>query len=157
MTHDRLFTSRPPATCLLICLFASPLLISTGCSQQDDRRMQPTVPATVEVFHHGAPLKDCQVVLHPVAKEATPHRRALPNGHTDAQGKTQLTSYIANDGAAEGDYVVTLMCKPVIGEEDGEPKYGPDKFAGKYASSKTSPLRGTIQKDNPAPLRLNAE
>ncbi|MCE9555037.1 MAG: hypothetical protein K8T91_16920, partial [Planctomycetes bacterium] len=88
---------------LLSCMTAGIFIMATGCGNTDAKRMQPTVPTAVQVFYKGKPVSDCQVILHPVVEESTPLRRVLPNGQTDAEGRAQLTSYIANDGAPEGE------------------------------------------------------
>jgi hypothetical protein len=118
--------------------------------------MQETAPATVQVLRGGVPVDGCLVVLHPVTPCPGSLRPVSPSGMTKADGTATLVSYMAGDGAPEGDYVVTLLWRPVLGKEGDEVLYGPDKFAGRFAAAANSPLRCRVKKGEAAPIRIDA-
>jgi hypothetical protein len=98
-----------------------------------------------KVLVDGQPAKDCQVSFHRMtgAQLATP---ATPSGVTDDNGEFQLTSYVTNDGAPEGEYVVKIEWRERSGitKSDFE---GPDRLGGDYASvEKNRTMKGfTVQ------------
>ncbi|MCE9548370.1 MAG: hypothetical protein K8T25_23090 [Planctomycetia bacterium] len=129
----------------------------SGCSKVDDQRKQVTLPTTVQVLQKGTPVADCQVILHPIDPDKVTLRPVLPNGKTGPDGTATLTSYMANDGAPPGEYVVTLICKPAAGEKDGETEYAADKFEGRYADVKKSTIHSTVKPGETSPIRIEAE
>src|SRR5437764_15025117 len=79
------------------------LMAVAACGGKDPK----AYPVSGKVLVNGQPAKDCQVTLVRTGgpELATP---ATPNGVTDEDGEFKLTSYTVNDGAPEGDYVVTI-------------------------------------------------
>ena len=72
---------------------------------------------------------------------------ATPQAVTDTNGEFHLTSYNADDGAPDGDYVVTIEWRERTGlmKQDFE---GPDRLGGAYAKmEKTKSMPGFVVKD----------
>jgi hypothetical protein len=81
--------------------FSVVFLVSFGGCNPSDRK--PTAKVSVEVLHKGKPV-DGAVVTSAIANESPP---AI--GTTDANGKCELSSYEASDGALIGTHAVTVM------------------------------------------------
>src|SRR4051794_41077394 len=84
-----------------------------GCGSSNELKHPSTVPTKIEVFYQQKPLVGARVVLHPV-QEPDPEsiRRYRPHGVVQEDGSASLTSFITDDGAPAGDYIVTLS-KPL--------------------------------------------
>ncbi len=128
----------------------------------------PVAPVTLKVFHNGQPLKDGQVFFHPVKSgRILLHRMkddsgawiALPQGVVASDGSATLTSYKADDGAPDGDYVVTVVWKLPLpqDEQSSDEERGPDQFVGRYADPATSNIRVTIAKGAATPSKIDLE
>jgi hypothetical protein len=109
--------------------FAFAMIAVTSCG---DGKYPKTHAVKGKVLVDGQPAKDCQVSFHRLSgpQLATP---ATPSGVTDDNGVFQLTSYVAEDGAPEGEYVVKIEWR----ERSGITKSdfdGPDRLGGDYAN-----------------------
>jgi hypothetical protein len=114
------------------------LLAITSCGEG---KFPKTYPVKGKVLVDGQPAKDCQVSLHRVSGGAL-SPPATPNGLTDENGEFQLTSYAANDGAPEGEYVVTIEWRERSGIAQADFD-GPDRLGGDYANiEKNKTLKG---------------
>jgi hypothetical protein len=103
-------------------------------------------------MHKGEPCKGAMVIFHPVGQDGPTVIR--PSGIVADDGTFYLTSdpRQPGDGAAPGDYVVTIIWnapppapkgKMTMG---GESKGGEvDRLEGKYRDHKTSPLKVTVK------------
>ncbi len=117
-------------------------LFLAGCGEQEPEPF----PVTGTLLIGGQPAEGAMVRFHPV--NAGPDS-VRPFGMVDAEGRFQLTSQVANDGAMPGDYKVTVEWRP--------PKFrpsapdGPDRLQGRYANPETSQISVTIQ-DQPTTL-----
>jgi len=110
----------------------------SGCGSSETAERLPVHPVAGTIKFGGERLEGAFVVLHPV-EGSDP--RALPaRGYVDAQGNFRVTTYEANDGAAVGQYVVTVVHTPLI-ERDGDKVAGPNVLPAKYATSATSELK----------------
>ncbi|HZT81030.1 MAG TPA: metallophosphoesterase [Gemmataceae bacterium] len=99
---------------------------------------KPTHPARGKVLFEGMPTPGAYVVLSPVEGKGV---RA--DSLVEADGSFTLSTYTANDGAAEGEYTVTIVWrKPML---DAEGKPGPNLLPARYADAKTSGLKATIK------------
>jgi len=119
-----------PAGLALRTAVAFALLAATSCG---DGKFPKTYAVKGKVLVDGQPAKDCQVSLHRASgpQLSTP---ATPSGVTDDNGEFQLTSYVANDGAPEGEYVVKIEWR----ERSGIAKSdfdGTDRLGGDYANT----------------------
>src|SRR5262245_41709247 len=125
-------------------------LLLCGCS--GGAKQPKTVPVTGQVLFEGAPLPRAEVVFVPVgATEDTPR----PNAITDAEGRFTPTTFSARDGAPEGDYVVLVAYRPIVGKGD-EATTGPNVLPPRFADPQHSPLRIHVSKSSSElePLRV---
>jgi hypothetical protein len=89
---------------------------------------------------------DATIHFHPV-DESRPPAFATVQG----DGSYELSTYAEDDGAAAGDYLVTINW---IREEkiDDEVVTSPDKLGGRYARKESSGLKATIgEEENEVP------
>lgn len=108
------------------------LLCAIGCSQST---RLPVHPVEGQLNFQGKPLANALVVLHP---RDTSDPRLLPaTAKTDAAGKFQLTTYEKGDGAASGEFTLTVQCYRLIKNGGGfEP--GPNILPAKFAQAESS-------------------
>jgi hypothetical protein len=105
-----------------------------------------------QVFFRGKPATGALVLLHPV--NAADSQAAHPHGQVDQDGVFVLSTYGAKDGAAAGDYVVTIDWRRLLPGRGGQ---GPSVLPPKYGNPKQSPLRATVQAEsnNLPPFQLD--
>lgn len=119
------------------------LLLLGGCSgnmMPADR--QPVFPVTGKLTYQGIPMKGAVITFH------EPSQRKTAQGVADDQGAYWLTTYLTGDGAAAGDYVVTIHWpdeKFKAPANDPDPALAPDVLRNVYTSAKTSTLKATVQ------------
>jgi hypothetical protein len=118
-----------------------------GCKARDGG--PPCYPVRGTVLYRGQPAANADVFFHPVG--AADARAPRPHAKADARGEFRLTTRRLNDGAPEGEYVVTVFWAAAEGVE--EP---PDRLGGRYANPKTSSLRVRVRPGDNAldPFRL---
>ena len=63
-----------------------------------------------------------------------------PRAAVQPDGTFALTSYSSNDGAAPGEYVLTITWHKTIKRPNGEPDLGPNLLPTQYEKAKTSPV-----------------
>jgi hypothetical protein len=107
---------------------ATALLFLTSCGGTDLRKTFP-VGGTVTVDGKPAPA-GVVVSLHPQFPEAD-RLPIHPRGATDETGRFKITTYNSNDGAPEGEYVVTVEWLQRLGPMSSH--FGNDKFGGAFA------------------------
>lgn len=74
---------------------------------------------------------------------------------TDDAGAFSLTTAVAGDGIADGQYAVVCHWYESCEVKDGENIFGgEDRLGDKYGDNKRTPLRVTIQKNQKDPLRI---
>ena len=96
-------------------------------------------PVHGEVFFDDTPAVGAVVHFHPVnIKECAP-----AFGEVDEFGSFRLSTRASNDGAAPGDYLVSINWRK---EErvDGELVFGPNRLGERYSKPTTSALKVTI-------------
>lgn len=100
------------------------------------------IPVTGEVFVDGQPVKDIFVYLIPagskIPKDEPPQHRGL----TKEDGSFAISTYMENDGAPAGDYVVCLEWLRY--KKTGSQWIGPDKFGKKYLDPEKSEFKVTV-------------
>jgi len=109
-------------------------LVGAGCSKPASH--VPVHPVAGVIKFQGQPAAGAFVALQAKnAVEGTPCPRA-----TVAQdGTFRLSTFSGNDGAPEGDYVLTVQWRKPI-RQDGELVGGPNVIPQKYAAASTSDL-----------------
>lgn len=107
---------------LLICFS---LIGFAGCDAgSSDTGPVAVQPVTGQILYDGKPAVNVRVTLVPIDAPSPPRIPQYPHGMTDAEGKFQLTTYAANDGAPEGGYQVVLDSTKAnnvenVGSEEG--------------------------------------
>ncbi len=101
---------------------------------------RPTHPTTAKVVFNGRSVPGAFVVFTPKGKPAT---GARADGLTGPDGTVRLTTYTAFDGAALGDYAVTVVLRQPYWSADG--RLGANKLPPRYASAATTPLEATVR------------
>lgn len=120
-----------------------------GCSDQSDQL--PVVPVKGVLVYKGQPLENALLTFHPV--DRTDPRRITARATTTAEGKFELSTHYANDGAAEGEYSVTVECYKLVGGKGcWEP--GPNILPPKYSSPQSSDIKVSVSKDNATEKRI---
>ncbi len=139
-------------------ILVTSLIVVAGCS--GGKKDKPkTVPVSGTVMYKGKPIEGVQVTF--MAEGAS---RAA-TGITDSEGKFQLSTFGANDGAVVGVHTITVV-KPTSGgaevsEDDLEAqakmyqemqkksKNEKSPIPEKYSNPQTSNLKETVTEDGP--------
>ena len=103
-------------------------LVLPSCGGSDLRKTYP-VTGTLTVDGKPAPA-GVVVSLHPQFTE-TDRLPIHPRGATDDAGRFTITTYNTDDGAPEGEYVVTVEWLQRLGPMS--PHFGNDIFGGAFA------------------------
>ena len=110
------------------------LIFSGGCGQSAPPA-RTVYPVLGKVELNGKPTAGAVVTLHPKGATNTPPARA----EVKPDGTFVAGTYEASDGAAEGDYVVTVeWFKPVLKRDDYV--MGPNLVPAKYSVPQTSQI-----------------
>jgi hypothetical protein len=148
MRHPSTFRAPHAALRLTVALAAIALASCGG-----GRNFPKVYPVKGKILVNGQPAHDCQIFLSRTSAEslAVP---ATPQAVTDKNGEFQITSYHSNDGAPEGEYVVTIEWRERSGIMKQEFE-GVDLLGGAYAKvEKTRSLPGFVVKVERQPLEL---
>jgi hypothetical protein len=110
-------------------------VLSVGCGKSENRI--PVHPVTGAIQFRGQPAAGAFVSLHPKSAVAgVPNPRAT----VAKDGSFVFTTYDGNDGAPEGDYVLTVQWyRPV--RQGNDLVGGPNVLPAKYASVRTSDVQ----------------
>ncbi|OWK34997.1 hypothetical protein FRUB_09839 [Fimbriiglobus ruber] len=119
-------------------LFAS---LSGGCERVNRLKVYPV---RGEVTVDGKPAAGARIFFHPEANLADP-RALRPIAIVEADGSFRLTTYLANDGAPAGEYVVTVTWPTKAGADE---EISGDRLKYAYADAKKSKLRVTVKAGN---------
>lgn len=122
--------------CAAVALIALPLV---GCGRGEKNHVA-VHPVQGAIKFRGQPIAGAFVSLSPTnPTEGVPAPRAT----VGPDGSFAVTTYNGNDGAPEGEYVLTVQWYRPI-RQDNELVGGPNVLPAKYASAKTSDLRITV-------------
>ena len=106
-----------------------------GCGRGAAGR--PQYPVHGKVVSQGTPAAGAIVVFHPVNQ---PKRaRFPPRGKTDKDGVFFVGSRLSNDGAAEGDYDVTLIWPEEQDPQNPAENTPPDRLEKRYDDVLSTP------------------
>jgi hypothetical protein len=120
-----------------------------GCGQPGD----PLVPVSGRVLVDGKPAAGAAIAFHPSDAANGTH----PVAQVDANGDFRLTTIRSGDGAAPGDYRVTLtwyVSPPRKKGVEGEESPVRNLIPAKYARTESTPLTATIHADANEPVRI---
>jgi len=127
-----------------------------GCSGGDPAGRVAVHPARGRVLYRGKPLADALVVFRPEATAAGPAGAGVPQptGRTDAEGNFLLHTYLGDDGAPAGPYLVGVTVSPAFSETrnvmrkdaaEPVPRAVADAVAARYADPGRSGLKAEIK------------
>jgi hypothetical protein len=125
--------NRTIARLALLSLALVPLACSSNGAQI------PVFPVRGEVFVGGKPADGAVVHLHPRDPLKCPPAYAT----VKPDGSFKTTTYRDDDGAAAGDYVVTVVWRPERKDEN-ETIVGPDRLRDRYSQPGKSALKATV-------------
>jgi hypothetical protein len=119
--------------CACVAVFALATLMITGCGGDEAGRV-PVHPLVGSIQFRGQPAAGAFVSLHP--KSGSPIA-PNPSATVGPDGKFAFTTYDGQDGAPEGDYVLTVQWyKPI--RHGNDVVGGPNVLPAKYAKPRTS-------------------
>jgi hypothetical protein len=121
----------------------------TGCGKSDE----VLVPISGRVTVNGKPATGAAVVFHPVDGANGTH----PVAQVEANGEFHLTTIRSGDGAAPGNYRVTLTWYVTPPRKKGvEGEEGPVRnlIPNKYARVESTPIGTTVRPEGNNPLRI---
>lgn len=133
-------------------VLASLLALSALSCSGDGRT--PVYPVKGQVHYKGKPAASAMVVFHKVGED---DKRAIkPFATAGPDGAFQLSYYNANDGAPEGEYVVTIVWPTPPPANSPDLEAGPDRLKGRYADPAKSKWRMRVEKKENVlePLRI---
>jgi hypothetical protein len=122
-----------------VCL-AGLALLGDGCNAHPDRL--PVYPVRGKVLYQGQPAAGAYVSFHPADPDAK--LPVGPRAVVGGDGSFVLSTYVKEDGAPAGDYVVTVEWRKPVRRPDGETEPGPNLLPPRYQTPKTSGLRATV-------------
>jgi hypothetical protein len=113
----------------VLALFLTPL---AGCGSGQPSAPQHSVHGKVQ--SRGQPAAGAIVVLHPLNKADA--RRFPPRGKAGKDGTFVIGSRLADDGAAEGDYAVTILWPEEPSAKTAPGDTPPDRLKRRYNDPK---------------------
>jgi hypothetical protein len=108
----------------------------------------PVFPVSGKVSFQGKSPAGARVVLFPATKSGAGAVGVAPTGEVKSDGTFAVSSYDADDGAPEGEYVATIQWNKYDEKLGG---FGPNVIPKKYATAATSPVRVSV-KGGPATI-----
>jgi len=137
---------------LITLLAAVGTLTLASCGGDDFKKV---TPVSGRVTVDGQPAADCMVYLYRTFDDDRPHR-VSPLAVCAADGSFKVTSYLTDDGAPPGEYVIGFEWRErsgVLGNQyDGADRLG-GAYANKDLKAATPPFRFQV---GTAPLALPA-
>jgi hypothetical protein len=125
-------------------------MAAAGCSRSADR----PVPVSGRVLVDGKPAVGATVVFHPQGQTTA----AKPVGTVDANGEFRLTTAAANDGAAPGDYKVTVAwyvsTPPRKRAAEGDEPPPRNQLPEKFTKPEATPLRVAVSREQTEPVTI---
>ena len=117
------------------------VLLAAGCSAGEAGRV-PVHPVKGTVTAaDGKPAEGALVVLNPFTPNGGP---AVPSGKVGADGTFAISTHAPGDGAAAGEYAVTVTW-PLPPKPDSDDAYnGPDRLKGRFADPKKPVRKVTV-------------
>jgi hypothetical protein len=125
----------------LLAAAAALALVAASCGGP---KRKPTYPTEGTLLIGGKPAGGVTVFLYSTDPAETEPTR--PYATTNPDGTFSLTTSAANDGAPEGEYVVTVIYEPLDSPLARAKRAKPPPFDKKYSDPKSSPLRVRVEK-----------
>lgn len=112
-----------------------------GCSSGEPNRVPVHVVKGTVTLADGKPADGALVLLNPVSPNGGP---SVPSGMVGTDGTFAITSYAAGDGAAAGEYAVTVVWPAVPRDDSDDAHNGPDRLKDRFADPKKPVRRITV-------------
>ena len=132
------------------------VLENVGCrkvetSEEALKRLVPNAAATTKISGKvtidGAPVAhDVWVTLHPTDSA----NKLRPRGQTDERGNFTIGTFMKDDGAAKGDYKITIEW--LTFSKRAKDWEGPDKLKNQFSNPATTPHEISVTDDKPIVL-----
>ena len=123
-----------------------------GCGEKPTNET-PVYPVQGCLLVDGMPAAGAKIALH--RADTTDDRGHFPRATVDKDGTFRLSTFVHEDGAPAGEYIVTVRWpdpKVVVRDPYGESEeVPPDLLNGRFATPRASNLRITVPKQ---PTRL---
>ncbi len=113
------------------------LVVTLGCGRSADAERVRTHPTQGQLTYDGQPIPGAFIVLHP--KGASDSRVKPARASVGSDGKFIVSTYDAGDGAASGEYAVTVEWYRLVKNGDSS-QPGPNVLPLRYASPQTTDL-----------------
>jgi hypothetical protein len=132
-------------------VLAVAVVLPLGCGSGSDKGL---VPLSGSVFVQGRPAAGATVVFHPLAvltasppttRDANVAPVPFPTAVVAEDGSFKLTTFSAGDGAAPGQYRVSVIWTDSYRDDNGDWVEGPDKLGGRYAYPMMSGMSVTVE------------
>jgi len=114
-------------------------LILIGCAEKPKLKLKPVFPVNGSAFVGGKPATGAAIVLHLLPLGGKTDIRS--RGKVDENGKFVLTTYNTNDGAPEGEYVVTVYWPGKSARPLQDDELPPDQLGGRYSDPAKSKIK----------------
>jgi hypothetical protein len=112
-----------------------------GCSAKTSTPSPvPTFPVAGKVTLKGQPVANARIRLHAIAGSSAVPIQAMPRGMSGEDGSFSLSTFKTNDGAPEGDYLVTISCPGPHEGKTEDMDEAPETLPVKYTRKETSGL-----------------
>jgi hypothetical protein len=120
-----------------------------GCSGNTGQDRPPLYAVHGQAFFQGQPIPKAILIFHPLGQ--TGLGNAKPRATVSADGSFQVYSFVAGDGAPEGEYTVTVLwTKPQLDDrakrQKSESIGSDDTFPDRYRHPTTSGLHIQVHK-----------
>jgi hypothetical protein len=110
---------------------------------------EKTYPVSGSLLVNDAPAPRAQIVFHPVGEDTK--GKVKPVAVVGEDGAFKVTTFMTNDGAPVGDYMVTIVW-PKYETVQGEEVEGEDTLRGQYNEPRSPFLKLSIKpKENRIP------
>lgn len=147
----RFLKSKTPIP-VVLALFTPGLALVAGCGAENGIEKVPVVPVSTKVLFEGQPLEGAFVILHP--KSGVDSKAQAAQGYVDKDGTFKATTYKDGDGAAIGEFAVTVELRPAVQTDDGWTR-GANVLPERYANPQTTDLVIKVAKGQTAIPPLN--
>jgi hypothetical protein len=136
MIRELVSTARRPQALVVFAL----IVLLPSCSKSDRKAVYPVHGHVVD--GDNQPAVGALLIFHRL--EADSNDLNKPRGYVEADGSFALTTYTKDDGAPEGEYLVSIEWLPPPTSPFA--RRGADRLQGRYRDPTTSGLRFRIEK-----------
>jgi len=106
------------------------LLLAVGCGKE--KGPVPVHPVSGKIVYGGKPAAGVRVFLYPTSAPIVPEIPKNPSGVTGSDGRFAISTYEADDGAAEGGYQIVLLWPPPPDKSGDTEESDTDRLLGWY-------------------------